>query len=480
MTDKPLSLEELAAALEDAAYRQKFHKMDFFEPYPKQQQFFDLGLMKRERALFAGNQLGKTYCGSYEMACHLTGDYPDGWLGRRFDRPIRAWAAGETSTLVRDVQQKYLCGEPGVEDAFGTGMIPKAAFVDRPSLARGVTDAYDTIQVRHKSGGISVLRFKSYEQGRAKFQGESLDVVWCDEEPPMDIYSEILTRTTATNGMVYCTFTPLKGRSGVVIRYLDEDSPERVSITMTIYDVPRFTDEERAARIAAYPAHEREARALGVPMMGEGRIFPLGQEAISEPMIEHIPAYWAKLWGVDFGIAHPFGAVLILWDKDNDVIHVHSAVRVSDQGPLQHAAAMKPIGESVPVAWPQDGTQRDKGSLEPLAKQYRAHGLKMLADHATWPDGSVSTEAGIAEMLERMQTGRLKVAAHLSDWFEEFNLYHRKDGQIVKVKDDLLSATRIAIMMKRYAKPVALGGGGGPGQWRSGQAVARDVDFDLF
>jgi phage terminase large subunit-like protein len=114
---------------------------------------------------------------------------------------------------VRDIQQKKLCGEPGVDAAFGTGMIPKAAFADKPSLARGVTDAYDTIQVRHKSGGVSVGRFKSYEQGRAKFQGETLDWLWFDEEPPEDVYSEGLTRTVATGGMAYMTFTPLKGRS---------------------------------------------------------------------------------------------------------------------------------------------------------------------------------------------------------------------------------------------------------------------------
>jgi phage terminase large subunit-like protein len=128
--------------------------------------------------------------------------------------------AGETSLLARDVQQKKLCGEPGVESAFGTGLIPKEAFADKPSLARGVTDAYDTIQVKHKSGGISVGRFKSYEQGRAKFQGETLDFVWFDEEPPLDIYTEGLTRTNASGGIVFVTFTPLLGMSKVVKRFL--------------------------------------------------------------------------------------------------------------------------------------------------------------------------------------------------------------------------------------------------------------------
>jgi hypothetical protein len=86
-----------------------------------------------------------------------------------------------------------------------------------------------------------------------------------------------------------------------------------------------------------------------------------------------------------------------------------------------------------------------------LAAQYRAQGLKMLRLHATHGDGGFGLEAGIMAMLDRMKTGRLKVFAHLSEWFEEFRLYHRKDGLIVKQRDDLISATRVGLMMLRHA-----------------------------
>ena len=55
-------------------------------------------------------------------------------------------------------------------------------------------------------------------------------------------------------------------------------------------------------------------------------------------------------------------------------------------------------------------------------------------------------------MLDRMRTGRLKAFAHLVDWFDEFRLYHRKDGRVVKQYDDLLCATRNALMMLRFAR----------------------------
>jgi hypothetical protein len=55
------------------------------------------------------------------------------------------------------------------------------------------------------------------------------------------------------------------------------------------------------------------------------------------------------------------------------------------------------------------------------------------------------------DMLQRIESGRFKVFKHLNDWFEEFRLYHRKDGKVVKEGDDLMAATRYAIMMLRHA-----------------------------
>jgi hypothetical protein len=78
----------------------------------------------------------------------------------------------------------------------------------------------------------------------------------------------------------------------------------------------------------------------------------------------------------------------------------------------------------------------------------------MLEKHACTKDGGMSLEVTIGEMLERMQTGRFKVFSHLSDWWEEFRLYHRKDGRIVDINDDLMSATRYGLMMIRYAETI--------------------------
>lgn len=451
-------LDRIIADLELAVEHKRYGgQILFFQPYEKQKRFLDLGATKRERLLIAGNQNGKSITGAFEVACHLTGIYPPWWVGRRFEKPTRGWIAGESGEVVRDVAQQKLFGQPGVEEAWGSGMIPKALLLDR-SLSSGARGLVDTVQVRHVSGGVSTVSTKSYEQERRKFQGEGLNFLWFDEEPPPDVYSEGLTRTIATNGVVMMTFTPLNGPTTVVLRFLDVPSPDRAVVPMTIEDALHIPAQERQARIDSMPPHEREARAYGVPMLGSGRIFTTSEETITEAPITDVPPYWWKIWGIDIGIGHPFAAVLLLWDKDADVIHVHHTIRMADALPIMHWAAMKPIGAQVPVAWPKDAGDRDRGTGEPIAKLYKAQGAKMLEEHATWPGGGVSTEAGIMEWDERERTGRLKVASPLSDWFEERRLYHRKEGKIVKIKDDLMSATRIGLMMKRLARQVPLGG----------------------
>lgn len=212
---------ELADLLEEAKRRRDRRKLTEYRPYAKQREFHAAGLIHRERLLMAGNQLGKTYCGAAEAAIHLTGQYPDWWEGKRWDRPVRAWGGSKTGEVTRDGVQRYLIGEPKDESRWGTGMIPGDCLIDW-SRRQGVPDALDSAIVRHVSGGVSTLGFKSYDQGRQKWQSETLDFVWFDEEPPMDIYMEGLTRTNATGGITSITFTPLLGMSDVVSMFLGE------------------------------------------------------------------------------------------------------------------------------------------------------------------------------------------------------------------------------------------------------------------
>jgi len=449
-----LALREAAQIAQELDRRRRTNRLADYKPYAKQVEFHHAG--KRERLFMAGNQLGKTLSGAAEAAMHLTGQYPDWWRGHRFPKPIVALAGSESYELTRDGVQRLLIGPPASEEDWGTGFIPKRAILATTRRA-GVSNAIDSVTVQHASGGNSTLLFKAFEQGRGKWQANTVDYVWFDEEPPEDVYFEGITRTNATRGLIAVTFTPLKGMSSVVARYLLEQSDDRSVTTMTIDDADHYTPEDRARIIASYPAHEREARTKGVPSLGSGRIFPVEDELLSVAPFE-IPAHWVQIGGLDFGWDHPTAAACLAWDRDSDVVYVTKGYRQTEAPPVIHAAAVKPWGEWLPWSWPHDGNN-DTAAGKNLATQYRAQGLNMLQERATFEDGSNSVEAGLMEMLERMQTGRFKVFNTVGEFFEEFRLYHRKDGKVVKERDDLLSAVRYALMMKRYActkpKPAA-------------------------
>jgi phage terminase large subunit-like protein len=198
------------------------------ELYPKHIEFFGAGATETERCFMAGNRVGKTRAGACEMTYHLTGAYPDWWVGRRFSKPVDAWACGDKIQTVRDIVQTELLGrvapdkdsKPEDPIGIGTGMIPLSAIRKTRPRAGGVADAIELAYIRHLSGGTSTLGFKSYDQGRKSFQGTGKHVIWVDEECPYDVYIECLARLMTTKGLAFLTFTPLLGLSEVVLRFL--------------------------------------------------------------------------------------------------------------------------------------------------------------------------------------------------------------------------------------------------------------------
>jgi phage terminase large subunit-like protein len=196
--------------------------------YPKHLEFFAAGAKYRERCFMAANRVGKTLGGAYEMALHLTGQYPDWWTGRRFDTPISAWAAGKTNETTRDTVQAALLGKVGHGDGkkgfTGTGTVRRDC-LGGVTWRSGVADLADKVRVKHVSGGWSELGFKAYHQGRGSFEGTALHVIWTDEEVPIDVYGECLIRTATTNGILLLTFTPLAGLTETVLEFLPGMKP---------------------------------------------------------------------------------------------------------------------------------------------------------------------------------------------------------------------------------------------------------------
>ena len=221
---------EMLRALEEMERRKDYvgHERFFVDEgpyayykYKKHMEFLRLGATKRERVFMAGNRVGKSIAGAYEMTCHLTGMYPHWWEGRRFLTATDCWASGDTGQTTRDIVQATLLGE---NNDWGSGMIPRDCIEDI-RMRPGGGGAVDLVTVKHTTGKLSKLGFKSYDQKRRSFQGTKKHAIWLDEEPPIEVYGECLMRTAKTGdfpgGILFVTFTPLQGITPFVQEFLD-------------------------------------------------------------------------------------------------------------------------------------------------------------------------------------------------------------------------------------------------------------------
>lgn len=416
------------------------------ELYPKAMAFFEAGAKFKQRAIIAANRTGKTLNAHIELVYHVTGMYPHWWKGRKFDRPIQAWVASVNNEAVRDISQAYLIGskmDPG------TGLIPKSCLADKPFTSRaGIPDAVQDIFVKHASGGISKISLKSYEQGRKAFQGTSIDVICLDEEPDdPGIYTECLTRTMTTKGMVIATFTPLSGLSATVKSFIPKgkfpdggygrvEGSDKFVMNITWDDIPHLSKEEKDEMMRAYLPHEREARTKGIPSLGAGLIYPVDEaEYVIDPF--PIPAYWAKAYGMDVGWEKT-AAVWIALDEDTDTMYAYSEHYRSNAEPSVHAESIRARGEWMYGACDPAGTNMADG--ERMLHAYQKLGLNLVP-------AKKAVDAGLLECWQRLSEGRFKVFSHLENFKEEIRFYRRDEkGKVIKQDDHLMDAWRYALM----------------------------------
>jgi len=390
---------------------------------------------------------GKTEAGAYEITCHATGNYPDWWAGKKFNRPILIWVGGDTATTVRDIIQKKLVGDDLLD--MGSGMLPKQSIItEKCKTRRNVPEALEIIKVRHSSGGESTIVLKTYEQGRATWQGTEVDVIWVDEECPMDVYGEGLIRLMTTQGIMLLTFTPLQGVTDLVLSFLDNsqetDAEDKKYVQVVSWDdVPHLTEDIKRKMLASTPPQLREARSKGTPTVGEGLVYPIDPKNVVVDDFP-IPMHYKKLYGMDVGWNNT-AAVWGAWDADNDVIYVYSEHMQGLVEPVVHAKAIKARGTWI------------RGEIDPAARGRSQVDGQKLFDIYGLPEArgglglklipaNNAREAGIFAVWERFTSGRLKIFKSCTGVLRELSLYHRDDkGQIVKTNDHRLDSLRYLI-----------------------------------
>jgi len=424
----------------------------------------DAGKDNRFRLTLAGNQVGKTITTCIEDVFHLTGNYPDWWKGARFEHPTKGWICSITSETSRDILQAELLGEP-----IGTGLIPKEDILNISYRQAGISNVIDKVDVRNKFGKRpSIAQFKSYDQGWRKFQGANkIDFIHMDEEPDSNnakearIPTEIMTRMVARpQSRLYASLTPLLGQTPMIRKMQETVGKGSFIITASWDDAPHLTEDSKRELEAQYPDFEIDARTKGIPMMGSGRVFRFGEDAIKIQPFE-IPRHYARITGIDYGQNHPNGTAALAIDRDTDVWYFYHTERAENQIIPMHVATLNNIGGRdksrwIPVAGPHDGLNRESDG-KALADKYIEAGANLLFDTARYDDdkgGKQPVEPIVMEFNERAQTGRLRVFSTCWQFFDEMRSYHRDDnGNIVAKRDDVLKAAMYAGMMARHAIP---------------------------
>lgn len=442
------------------------------ELYTGALEFFRAGARYPERMLMGGNRTGKTEAAAYEVTCHMTGLYPHWWEGRRFDGPTDWWAAGDTATTTRDIQQLALFGP--LKEAPKTGMIP-GHLVEGWTHKTSIPNGIETIWIKHALGGKSTIQFKSYDQRREAFQGTSRNI-WFDEECPEDVYIEALLRTLTPPGIMIVTFTPVEGLTPFVqtrmeqgVMMFDDATTEtrrpgpaevvmfggadddliksetrlpvekrNMFINLIRWDeVPHLSEAAKQQMLASIPPYQRAARTQGIPHLGSGVIYPIPEEDIKVNPFD-IPAHWPRGFGMDVGWNWTV-AVWGAYDRESGTWFLYKEHVRSHAEPPVHAAGILGAGDWIPGRIDPAANGRSQADGRQLLQMYRDLGLKIdVAPNAV--------EAGIHEVWTLMTAGRLKVFSSLTHYFTEYRMYRRDGkGRVVKSHDHVMDAKRYLI-----------------------------------
>ncbi|CAB4166212.1 Terminase RNaseH-like domain containing protein [uncultured Caudovirales phage] len=470
-TNAQQHLEELVIAVADDM---RYNALKYFRPFEHQKSFFTTTTDRR--GILAANRIGKTVSTCYETAYHLTGEYPDWWQGHKFDKPITVMVAGEGWSQVALVLQQELLGTPDVKlrEQIGTGAIPRDAIVQ--DTMRGDGANCIGVEIRHKSGGKSYLLFANYTQEVRQLQGFKLNLAVFDEQPPDDFFSEIVTRTATTQGMVLCSFTPLKGLNGLVSKFWNREAGYDY-VRVSWDDVPEYDPwgepfllaETRRQLERDYLPHEREARMQGKPIQGKGAVFQIRDwptyktgdyDFRSMPNLHRIIA-------LDLGLVNDKTVIsLVYWDPWEKTAWLHKQITVQgveEAVPTQYVNhLLRPEVFGTPIVLPPDASTPGRytmsaNSIRELFENYELNVLPKPIMNPPDSEGRITNHKsyGINQMRQMLEVGSLMVNENCTGFLNEARNYYVDAQGRFSDPDDCIDSARYAILgcLNGFAEP---------------------------
>ncbi len=323
---------------------------------------------KRNRWVFGGNRSGKTECGAAETVYLARGTHP-----YRKNKPnVFGWVVSPTAQVQRDVAQKKVLHY--LRPDWIADIVMTSGRKDSPQ-----TGVIDQIVVKNVFGGTSVIGFKSFDQGREKFQGSSLDFVWFDEEPPKEIYEECLMRVIDKRGDIFGTMTPLKGLTFLYEEiYLNrKNNPEIWYEFMEWADNPYLSPKEIKLMENTLDESTLQSRKLGRFCTREGLVYPEFDERVHVVQPFPVPPEWQDNISIDPGLKNPLSAHWYAVDYDDNV-YVIAEHYAAGKDIDYHAQAIHAMSES--LGWKRDGKGRVSALIDSAAQQRTLASQKSVAE----------------------------------------------------------------------------------------------------
>ena len=415
---------------------------------------------KKNRWVFGGNRTGKTECGAVETIWLLRGNHPY----KKNKKNVSGWSVSLSTQVQRDVAQSKILS-----------YLPKEWIVDIVMLS-GKKDnpssgVIDKIYIKNIFGGVSVLGFKSCDQGREKFQGTSLDFVWFDEEPPYDIYLECKMRVLDKSGELFGTMTPLKGLTWVYDEiYLNQKQDENVWYENISWQDNPFLDKKEIDKLMSQmSADEIDARCNGKFTFSGGMVYSnFDDENIVEPFDVSHEIY--DMISIDPGFRNALSCHFYARDKEGSifVIAEHYAENLTIE---EHSIAILNIANR--LGWPRDydgklcalidsaGLQKTLASQKSVVDLFFENGIK------TNPKVKKELLPGIQRVKQYIKDAsgvrKLFIFKNCPNMIREIKGYFWGDDDVpIKRDDHCLDELRYYIMslddkiMRKEPEPVLL------------------------
>lgn len=352
---------------------------------------------KAIRSLFWGNRVGKTEWGGQETTRYALADHPY----KSIKTGIEIWCACPSFDVQEETTQKKLLS-----------YIPQKE-IEHISYLRGRIIK----KIRMKNG--TVIDFKSYDQGREKFQGTGKRLIWFDEEPPKDIWEECFVRVEAGEPLdVILTMTAVKGMTWVYDEiYLNTSNQDLFISEAGWDDNPWLTEEQKMQMARGLSAQALKVRREGKFVKRVGLVCAWWDRSIHLRHYDSLDKTWTWYESLDGGFSDPAAWLLIGVDNDNNV-HVVDGFRQKQLigKRLKEMRDIRVGGLTITDGWMDNDDPRLRTELADEGMDLRSV-IKKANESASWDE----TLASKLEQYGGVQAGTGQPRIYISDNLMEIN-----------------------------------------------------------